>query len=777
MYKEACKLFREADEIFNNNFVNEGQFNDRHGLYNQYCPVKNGSKSCDNNYEKIGAIGGYIFMELNGKHSQIHGSATSSSGRYIEYFIIWISHILYKVSKSHLQSVDQIYKNTLRKYIGNFNFWNLTQNKKELKNANVATMNMLYVLFNQICETIETYQKPNVQAYEYVNKGVESKMIYDQLSQFVSQCGPYIEVLDHLKTVYNNLIETAKSEQIHGADVFDQFQEFSPIDNTNAGSELKSKECKQVHKKLIKNPPTFIKKEFKKLKSVIESNLQKASNSESSTLVKSQTQDGTELANPQSGLNILAISSEDEKEDNEEDDDDDGDSVDGDTVDGGTVDGGAVGGDAVGGDAVGGDAVSDDDSDYYSDDGGDDSDGENGNMENTEGTTDHTIDQLQQNGPLQSSSQDKTQDSQKETPPTPVPEPPPEPLPQPQPQTQPQPPQPEQQKDGQKKGDQSGPSQPSVSEPGSEKNQRTSNTSPKDPSSEQNDSGSMNFQNILSSVKNTIEKYGSSAYKTITNVGNTLYEKASSTLENVYDQSKNFASNTINYVRDQLNKALENDQQSKEKKPKPAPSLPDGKQPESQGPQTPKPTDQRNDNPQKAHSTQKDGSPDNKQVNPSDPPPEKQPQPSIDHSNKAINTGIKSENPGTIVKENIPQLVKIKNTYREYNRPEVVITVVLTPIILLIIYKYLSSVWRKELKRKKNVKKVINSIGGKKSVQIIIKSVDTKKMANPVIKPVRGEKKSLLNIYKLMQADPVPFINLFFLLIFFVYKRRLDSIE
>ncbi|CAD2091067.1 PIR protein CIR protein [Plasmodium vinckei lentum] len=778
MYKEACKLFREADEIFNNNFVDEGQFKDQYGLYNQYCPVKNGSKSCDNDYEKIGAIGGYIFMELNGKHSRMHGSDTSSSGRYIEYFIIWISHILYKVSKGHIQSVDQIYKNNLRKYIGNFNFWNLTQNKKELKNANVATMNMLYVLFNQICETIETYQKPDVQSYEYVNKGIESKIIYDQLSQFVNQCGPYIEVLDHLKTVYNNLVGTVKNEQAHDTDVLDKFQEFSSIDNTNAGSELKSKECKKVHKKLIKAPPTFIKKEIQKLKSVIESNLQKASNSESSTLTKSQTQDGTELTNPQSVLNILAISSEDEKEDGDDNESVDGDSVDDDAVDGGDVgggpgDGGAAVGDGPGdGGSVGDDDVSDDDSDYYSDDDGDDSDGENGNTGNTRDTTDHTIDQLQQNDSLQSNSQDKTQDSQKEAPPTPVPEPPPEPLPQPQPQTQLQP-QPQSQP---QKGDQSDPSQPSVSEPGPEKDQRSSDTSPKDPSSEQKDSGNMNFQSILSSVKNTLENYGSSAYKTITNAGNTLYEKASSTLESVYDKSKNIANTTINYVRDKFSKALESDQPSKENKPEPAPSLPDGKQPGPQNIPTPPQTDQSHDNSQTPSPTQNNGSSNSKQVSPPGSPPEKQPQPSVDQSNKAPNTEIKSKDPGSIVKENIPQLVKTKDIYREYNRPEVVITVILMPIILLIMYKYLSSVWRKESTKKKKMKKVINSIGGKRPVQIIIKSVNTKKMTTSIINPIREEKSPLLNIYKLMQADPIPFINLFFLLIFFVYKRKLNSI-
>ncbi|CAD2099536.1 PIR protein CIR protein [Plasmodium vinckei brucechwatti] len=53
---------------------------------------------------------------------------------------------------------------------------------------------------------------------------------------------------------------------------------------------------------------------------------------------------------------------------------------------------------------------------------------------------------------------------------------------------------------------------------------------------------------------------------------------------------------------------------------------------------------------------------------------------------------------------------------------------------------YLSLGCTSKSKRKKNMKKVINSIGGKRPMQIIIKSVDTKKMTTSIINPVRGEK-------------------------------------
>ncbi|KEG00203.1 hypothetical protein YYE_04945 [Plasmodium vinckei vinckei] len=98
-------------------------------------------------------------------------------------------------------------------------------------------------------------------------------------------------------------------------------------------------------------------------------------------------------------------------------------------------------------------------------------------------------------------------------------------------------------------------------------------------------------------------------------------------------------------------------------------------------------------------------------------------------------------------------------------------------VFLAIMYKYLSLGWTSKSKRKKNIKKVINSIGGKRPVQIIIKSYDRNKDLKPIINSVGRKKDPLLNIYKLMQADPIPFINLFFLLIFFVYKRKSDFLE
>ncbi|CAD2087443.1 PIR protein CIR protein, fragment [Plasmodium vinckei brucechwatti] len=63
------------------------------------------------------------------------------------------------------------------------------------------------------------------------------------------------------------------------------------------------------------------------------------------------------------------------------------------------------------------------------------------------------------------------------------------------------------------------------------------------------------------------------------------------------------------------------------------------------------------------------------------------------------------------------------------------------------------------------MKRVIKLVDGNRKTQIIINSHNRNKDLKPVINSVGRKKDSLLNIYKLTQADPVPFINLFFLFI------------
>ncbi|VEV57594.1 PIR protein CIR protein [Plasmodium vinckei vinckei] len=115
-------------------------------------------------------------------------------------------------------------------------------------------------------------------------------------------------------------------------------------------------------------------------------------------------------------------------------------------------------------------------------------------------------------------------------------------------------------------------------------------------------------------------------------------------------------------------------------------------------------------------------------------------------------------------------------TSKQCSLTGVSVTLILIPIILLIAYKCLSFGSSKK-SEKKNMKRVIKLVDGNRKTKIIISSDDRIKRLKPVINSVGRKKDPLLNIYKLMQADPIPFINLFFLLIFFVYKRKSDCLE
>ncbi|CAD2097314.1 PIR protein CIR protein [Plasmodium vinckei] len=297
--------------------------------------------------------------------------------------------------------------------------------------------------------------------------------------------------------------------------------------------------------------------------------------------------------------------------------------------------------------------------------------------------------------------------------------------------------------------------------------EQSTDKSPKDTSSGQSDSeNDKNLLKFLISAQNTFENYRSPFYNAYTKIKKRVNESIKSALENAHTNSIYIAdqvSNAIKQVSDQLQK---HSTPTKEKD-----SPPDHKKSESKLPSPPS----------------------------TDPPaPGQQPtNPSTNISlndQKNLSTYFNNLMANSVTdaraNEKIRKVIFLGNIFKGGIPPYVKAIVILIPITLAIMYKCLSFEWKKELKRKKNVKKVINLVDvkktvktvinptdGKKHMQIIIKSVGMKKIATPVINPICGGKKSLLNIHKLTQANPVPFINLFFLLIFFVYKRKRDTIE
>ncbi|SCL85777.1 CIR protein, partial [Plasmodium chabaudi adami] len=276
-------------------------------------------------------------------------------------------------------------------------------------------------------------------------------------------------------------------------------------------------------------------------------------------------------------------------------------------------------------------------------------------------------------------------------------------------------------------------------------------------------------------VVNCIEEYREPVTNSLNYIRTNLYDYTWPTLNKVYNTFREYSENIniMDYLKmePKSNKlknseTSEDEPQSKEDKEEPPPSLPDPEKKESQDTKIPAQIDQRNDNSQEQHSKQKHDQADSGQEKASDSPPVIQSQTSVSSSNDTHSTETGSKDLGTNVENKTPQLVNSIDIFKGYNRPEIVITVILIPIISLIIYKYLSSEWRKGLKKKKKMKKainmvvankttktVINSSDGKKQVQIIIKSSSQQKQTKKSINSVDRKKDSLLNIHKLMQAD------------------------
>ncbi|VEV55100.1 PIR protein CIR protein [Plasmodium vinckei vinckei] len=278
--------------------------------------------------------------------------------------------------------------------------------------------------------------------------------------------------------------------------------------------------------------------------------------------------------------------------------------------------------------------------------------------------------------------------------------------------------------------------------------------------------------------------------KEVTDKISNVYKNTMDNLKSAYDKSSSYLSEFINNVTSQLNQADPPKSGGNHSGPG-SPTDGGNSSNQLQSPQPPTPKDPIPTTPPTTSidpASPKQPSPQTQSITPQTP--------QVNHPNhKAIGQLVKSLSSDIILKNpwNIfpttwngsgdckPEIKFMSATLvcctsEQCNLTGISVTLVLIPIILLIVYKYLSFGLSKK-SEKKNMKKVINLHDGNRKTKIIISSYDNKKDLKPVINSVGEKKYSLLNIYKLMQADPIPFINLFFLLIFFVYKRKRDTIE
>ncbi|CAD2084381.1 PIR protein CIR protein [Plasmodium vinckei brucechwatti] len=833
----ACEAFREVDELFINYEANEDEFNTDYGIYNKYCPVKNGSKRCETNYEKLIAISGHAYMELtNNNQIDIDGENDLS----VDFLIMGLCHRLYKISKDHTLSLKDSFGKYLGNPIGGFNHWNILYNKKEFMGFNIGVMNGFYLLFKQICETISTSEKPNVQPYEYINGIVQCYIMYNELYNFVNQCDPYLRLLHHLKTIYDEFTKSVINYNNHDESIRNQIMGLSHIDTTKFRSEFNTTECKKLNKKLAKTTPKIIKLGIQMLKDD-----EKRKNGEGSQSTEDEDDEDFDLDEEEDDDNL----------DLDDDDDDDlgnndnttenplnqiqnnpqgtppvpapgpqqqpstqpisttpstdvqngvvnnpndskgdinnqqtnqgdkqlsqnGDSANPDTSQGGSGGGSDNGGSSVPGSSEGGS--------------GDESSGnESGGSEGPGGGKDSG------GGDPGSGANDGSSGGSKAP------------------------------------GDQV-PIHPSGEPNGYLPSNWISRFNPLNylPSASEIYETQ---KSIITSASNKISDAYNSAVTTVkdtyditmTAVKDTYdsaviavkdtYNSTLTNITNAYTTSTNYISGAVSSITNQLSSLgsfsqLGNDQptlggsgnslptennslktlQTPNSDPNPLPlsqsqppsvTLPPSQTLPSSPSQLQQVTPQniQGTNLQPQSGSAQDSSQITNQNGGSNPVQSHDTKPltgifqTTDYSTDPSSTGS-GITTGTVVKMNEKSSIWCIASNKKCNILGIGIISISIFAFLTIMYKYILFGSSKK-SEKKNMKRVIKLVDGNKKTQIIIKSYDRNKHLKPIINSVGRKKDPLLNIYKLMQADPVPFINVFFLLIFFVYKRQLNYLE
>ncbi|VEV54713.1 PIR protein CIR protein [Plasmodium vinckei vinckei] len=906
MDDQVCDLLSEVDENFNNRGVNVVKFNNFTKCHS-YCPYQNGSKEnkCTNNYERINALGEYLFTKIS--EIDIAYEKKYGTSQNIEIFMIWLGGKLFKMDNDYKETLEESYKKHLEKHMGNLDYWKAINSKSIYKDATIRKMDEAYILLNNICKLITEYNK-NPQNPDRRRLGklfTQCLNSYRSFYRSASGCKPYLRLLDSLKMMYeifrsqkivnNNLQGKDKDLLINRVNHLTMFRDENQLFlSVNEKVSFGDKECigvkskdEQIGEKILQNkakdtvlpkkpdkgpqgkqtlrapaelPPTPRPQPKPqpqpKAKPVA---VKPASPPQSSTSTPSQTDN--ELKTPKAGKPHQNGA---------------GGTVNG----GGSVQGnqgsksGAAGGKGGSSGGAGGGkrdvgSVQDDQGKSSGGTGsgpGDHADkgiqGGSGNQVNTDSQTKHSENlpqgnlvpahpptapyeagtpqsagtipptsastsssQSVQSPPVLSTPQPPT--PQPPTPPVSQPIPPPQPAPSPVPQEQDSPPPqkgtplPKSQT-----GESSNPNDPKDSDNskgnknGASDNTGGSSSESKGPGGGSSDpapntsGGSFNFGlSFLEFLSNGLDKFNKASdfiknnqekFKDAKDQISNVYKKTMGNLKSAYNTSSSYFSDIISNMSSQFNKFGT--------PPKPgnsgnsmsqnngSPSLPPIKDPPSNQPSvtppsTPSQTPTLNHSPTTPQQPQQLNPKQHKQSSSQSQHITHNPI-QLDPANHKANTqlvklpifNLNLKKPWNIFPTTWngsgdckPEIKFMSATLvcctsEQCNLTGISVTLVLIPIILLIVYKYLSFGSSKK-SEKKNMKKVINLHDGNRKTKIIISSYDNKKDLKPVINSVGGKKDSLLNIYKLMQADPMPFINLFFLLIFFVYKRKRDAIE
>ncbi|SCL99874.1 Plasmodium variant antigen protein Cir/Yir/Bir, putative, partial [Plasmodium chabaudi adami] len=247
-HKRMCNLLLEGDSYFNDENVYTQKFN-KHSIIKAYC--RNGG--CKTNEERINALTAYIFKTF--KDSIV---IKQKYNHYDECLLMWVSDKLFKMdgeSKDKKRNIynitlNQAYEKHLKKHKVILDYWPLFDIIGDLKNANLKYMSEFYKLLSNICKTIVDYKNNGAQSKNLSKYSANCSFQYKTLYMNVSECKPYLDLLNKLKGIY------------------DDFRNYA-IKNNSSNNELATK-LKKLTPKEGEEMPAAYEKHLKKHKVILD---------------------------------------------------------------------------------------------------------------------------------------------------------------------------------------------------------------------------------------------------------------------------------------------------------------------------------------------------------------------------------------------------------------------------------------------------------------------------------------------------------------------------
>ncbi|CAD2085523.1 PIR protein CIR protein, fragment [Plasmodium vinckei lentum] len=771
MDDQTCEPFLVADVYFNGNNSNMHMKNIiENPLFKKYCP----NQKCDTRRKRISALSTYLFTKLR---------EIKKDGEYDKYFLMWLGDKLFKIhnkvsekGKNNRITLYSAYENYLKNHSGDFNYWDLLHNVNGLKDANLKHMHKFYKLLTHICNTIIDYNTNGVESTNLIRNSTNCSNQYMFLYENVSGCKSYLYLLSNLKDIYYKFRDFAinynKKKYPNIAGLLQTFTTsngedliwdpgYKTLDFSNPNCQL------QYNDKIFENSKGDSDDEHGKIDDgagTIDNEHGDTGSSDNGLVSESGYMQGDKgshdvpsaLGSTGDGLgNGQRVSG-------------DGSVGTGNGADGGSIsvqnDQGSSGSQGGADNQVGTDNAQG---------------GLNGEKRDTNmnkggagvGSEGSDVNQKGTNGEADS---------------------------------------------------QGGTDSGTDGEPKAPGGQDTTHSSgayygyfPR------NWGVSFNPMNYIPSVSDiyqaqkniltNVTDHINNVYNSAMTIAKDSYDRTMATVKDAYTASTDYIGGIVSSVTNQLTpfgtSQLSDDQSGSDgsgnnsptgsnqlntmqipksdSNPPPSPSSVNTPSRSSLPPGTQPTTSQSQSLPTKDSSqiTDKNNALNSVQSHDTNPGTGISQTPE-NSSTDPSNTGNGSTTE-TVVKMNKTPAIWCIPSNKKCDIMGIGIISILVFAFLAIMYKYLSFVSAKNSKKKKIMKKVINlvdrkkiektfinSTGGKKQMKIIINSSTQKKQTKKSINPVNREKDPTLNIYKHMHADPMPFINLFFLLIFFVYKEK-----